>query len=56
MLLIFLSFSEKIRKSEECNRDVTLASREPNDLIASSCFMAPESVKMCQMLQAGIIL
>jgi hypothetical protein len=33
-----------------------LASREPNGFIASSCFMAPETTKMCQILQAGMIL
>jgi hypothetical protein len=35
---------------------VKLASKEPNDLIASNCFMAPGNVKIFQVLQAGIIL
>jgi hypothetical protein len=30
------------------------ASREPNDFLASSCFMAPENAKIFQMLLAGI--
>jgi hypothetical protein len=33
-----------------------LASREPNDFIASSCFMAPENGKIFQVLRAGMIL
>jgi hypothetical protein len=39
--------------SEECNKNVKLADKEPNDFIAFSCFMAPESVKISQ---AGMIL
>jgi hypothetical protein len=35
---------------------VKLASREPNDFIASNCFTAPENVKIFQVLQAGMIL
>jgi hypothetical protein len=35
---------------------VKLASREPNDFIASSCFMTPENAKIFQVLQAGMIL
>jgi hypothetical protein len=33
-----------------------LASREPNDFIASNCFMALENPKIFQVLQAGMIL
>jgi hypothetical protein len=32
-----------------------LASREPNDFIASNCFMAAENVKIFHVLQAGMI-
>jgi hypothetical protein len=32
------------------------ASRELNNFIAFSCFMAAENVKIFQMLQAGVIL
>jgi hypothetical protein len=35
---------------------VKLASREPNDFIASNCFMAPENENIFQVLQAGMIL
>jgi hypothetical protein len=56
LALIFLSFSQKIRKSVGSNKDVKLASREPNGFIAFSCFMAPERAKMYQILQAGMIL
>jgi hypothetical protein len=35
---------------------VKLASREPNDFIASNCFMAPETIPIYQALQAGMIL
>jgi hypothetical protein len=58
-MLSFFFFSQKIRKSVGCNKDVKLASREPNGFIASSCFMAPETAKMCQIqfvLQGGMIL
>jgi hypothetical protein len=51
-----LSFSQKTSISEECNKDVNLASREPNDSVASNCFMAPENAKIFQVLQAGMIL
>jgi hypothetical protein len=37
----FLSFSQRPQISEECNKDVKLASREPNGFIVSSWFMAP---------------
>jgi hypothetical protein len=53
---IFLSFSQKIRKSVGCNKDLKLATREANGFIASSCFMAPENTKIYQILQAGMIL
>jgi hypothetical protein len=53
---IYLSFSQKIQKSVGCNKDLKLASREPNGFIAPSCFMAPENIKICQILQAGMIL
>jgi hypothetical protein len=39
-----------------CNKDVKLASREPNDFIASNSFMAPENAKIFQVLKAGMIL
>jgi hypothetical protein len=32
------------------------ASRELNNFIASSCFMAPENAKIFQVLEAGVIL
>jgi hypothetical protein len=51
----FLFFSQKTRISEECNKDVKLSSREPND-IATKCFMAPEKAKIFQVLQVGMIL
>jgi hypothetical protein len=35
---------------------VKLDSREPNDFIASSWFMAPMNVKIFQVLEAGVIL
>jgi hypothetical protein len=35
---------------------VKLASREPNDFIASNFFMAPENAKICQVLKAEMIL
>jgi hypothetical protein len=51
---ILLSFSQKIKKYEECNSNVKIASRRPNDFIASVCFMTPGTAKICQVLQAGI--
>jgi hypothetical protein len=33
-----------------------LSSREPNDFIASICFMAPANAKIFQVLQTGMIL
>jgi hypothetical protein len=45
-----MSFTQKIQKCEECNKDVKTASREPNDFIASNCFMAPGTAKICQVL------
>jgi hypothetical protein len=53
---IFLASSQKTGLSEECNKDVKLASREPIDFIVSSCFMPPENKKIFQILQAGMIL
>jgi hypothetical protein len=53
---IFLSFSQKTRISDEYNKDVKLASREPNDFITSSWFMTPENAKIFKVLLAGIIL
>jgi hypothetical protein len=35
---------------------VKIASKEPNDFIASNTFMAPEKVKIFQVLQAGMVL
>jgi hypothetical protein len=52
----FLSFSQKTGILEGCNKDVKLSSRERNDFIAFSCFMAPEKAKRFQVLQAGLIL
>jgi hypothetical protein len=52
----FLSFSQKTRISEDCNKDVKLASKERNYFIASSWFMAPENSKIFQVLGAGVIL
>jgi hypothetical protein len=49
---ILLSFSQKIRKSEERNKDVKFSSKEQNDLIASICYMTPGTAKICQLLQA----
>jgi hypothetical protein len=53
---ICLSFSQNIRKSAGCNKDLKLASKEPNGFIASSYFMAPENTKICEILEAGMIL
>jgi hypothetical protein len=47
----FLSCSQKTKISEECNKDVKLASKGPNDFVPN-CFMAPETAKICQVLQA----
>jgi hypothetical protein len=33
-----------------------LANRDPNDFIASICFMAPANAKIFKVLQAGMIL
>jgi hypothetical protein len=52
----FLSFSQKAGIFEGYNRDVNFASREPNDFIVSSSFMATENAKIFQVLQAGVIL
>jgi hypothetical protein len=52
----FLTFSQKAWISEECNKDMKLASREPNDFIASKCLTAPENVKIFQLLQEWTIL
>jgi hypothetical protein len=41
---------------EGCNKDMKFASRELNNFIAFSCFMAPENAKIFQVLQAGAIL
>jgi hypothetical protein len=45
-----LSFSQKTGISEESNTDVKHASRGPNGFIASICFMAPDNVKIFQVL------
>jgi hypothetical protein len=45
-----LTFSLKTQISEKA---VKLASRELNGFIVSKCFMAPDSVKICQVLQTG---
>jgi hypothetical protein len=55
-MLSFYCPSVKIQNSVGCNKNVKLASRELNNFIASSCFMAPATAKMCQILQAGMIL
>jgi hypothetical protein len=47
-----MTFSHKTQISE----DVKLESREMNGFIASKCFMAPETGKIFQELQAGKIL
>jgi hypothetical protein len=52
----FLALSQKTRISEECNKDLKIASRESNDFIASSWFMAPKNAKIFQVLEAGVIL
>jgi hypothetical protein len=41
----FLFFSQKTQISEECSKDVKLASREPNDFIATKYFMTPGKAK-----------
>jgi hypothetical protein len=48
-----MTFSQKTRISE---KDVKVASVEMNGFIASKCFIAPETAKICQELQAGKIL
>jgi hypothetical protein len=48
----FQSFSQKTGISDERNKDLKLPSREPNDFIASKCFMTPENAKIFQVLQA----
>jgi hypothetical protein len=52
----FLSFSLKTGVFEVCNKDVKLVSRELNDFIALSWFMAPENAKIFQVLEAGVVL
>jgi hypothetical protein len=52
----FLSFSQETGISEEWNKDVKPASREPNDFIASGWIMAPVNAKIFQVLEAGVIL
>jgi hypothetical protein len=52
----FLSFSQKTGILEGCNKDMKFASRELNNFIAFSCFMAPENAKIFEMLQTGVIL
>jgi hypothetical protein len=42
----FLSFHQKTWLSEEFNKDLKLASREPNDFIASNGSMAPANAKI----------
>jgi hypothetical protein len=49
-------FSQKSRISEGCNKYVELVGGEPNDFIASKYFMIPENPKICQILQAGMML
>jgi hypothetical protein len=53
---IFYPLDKKTRISEECNKDVKFASREPNYFIASNCFMEPQYAEIFQALQAGTIL
>jgi hypothetical protein len=52
----FLSFSQKTLISEECNKDMKLTIREPNNFIATNSIMVPENAKIFQVLQAGTIL
>jgi hypothetical protein len=52
----FLPVSQKNGIFVGCNKDAKLASRDPNDFIAFSCFIAPENAKIFQVLQAGVIL
>jgi hypothetical protein len=47
-----MPFSQNTRISEECNKDIKLASGDPNDFIACKCCMAPENAKIFQVLQA----
>jgi hypothetical protein len=51
----FCPLVKRLGISEGCNKDVKLASTEPNG-IASSWFMAPENAKIFQVLEAGVIL
>jgi hypothetical protein len=53
VVLSSLTFSQKTWISEE---DMKLASRKLSGFNAFKCFMAPETVKICQVLQAGKIL
>jgi hypothetical protein len=55
-IFAFLSFSQKTDIFEWCNKDMKFASRELNNFIAFSCFMAPENKIIFQVLQAGVIL
>jgi hypothetical protein len=48
-----MTFSQKTQIPEE---DIKLESKEINGFIVSKCFMAQETVKICQELQAGEIL
>jgi hypothetical protein len=51
----FSVISQKTVISEDCNKDLELASREPNDFVATNFFMAPENAKIFHVLQAGMI-
>jgi hypothetical protein len=48
-----MTFSRNVRISEE---DVKFDSREMNDFIASTCFMAPENATLCPESQAGKVM
>jgi hypothetical protein len=52
----FSVFQSKTGISEGCNKDVELASREPNEYTAYSCFITPEKAKIFQVSQPGVIL
>jgi hypothetical protein len=46
----------KTRISEEYNKDVKLASREPNEFIAYNGFMAPENGKIFRVTSRNVFI
>jgi hypothetical protein len=48
----FSVLSQKTGISEDFNKYMKLASREPNDFSPSSCFMEPENAKIFQVLKS----